>query len=531
MTVTRRNILAGAMAAGAVAVSVPVAARTSPPKRTERWAIYELAFDGPSEGNPFDDVTLSATFEKDGEKDGTTLRVPGFYDGEGVYRIRFSPPEIGAWRWTSSSNAPALNGKSGSFDCVAPSRGNHGPVRVTPDGYHFAHADGTPFRQIGTTSYSWALQSDAKCAQTLATLKASPFNKMRMLVFPNVESVATNPFVRTGSGSKDWDAARFDPAYFRRFEDRIRRLGDLGIEADVILYHPYDETRGYNDMQRADDERYVRYVSARFGAFRNVWWSMANEYDAVKSKKTADWDHLFQILVAADPHDRLRSIHQINDYYDHRKPWITHASVQNGEAVLNDVPAQLHRSFAQKAVVFDEVLYEGNSDKRWGRMKGEEMVERFWWGTVAGTYVGHSETYDPNNNADFSWLGQGGRLTGTSPPRLAFLRKIMEEGPVPGIEPIQTWWGYHLGGKEFEYYLRYFGSAQPTQWPVILPGRKGDPHGSYRADIIDTWGMTVTPVEGVFRMERRDSYDSHDPARPTITLPGKPWIAIRMVKV
>src|SRR3546814_6483930 len=58
---------------------------------------------------------------------------------------------------------------------------------------------------------------------------------MRMLVFPNVESVATDPFVRTGEGPRDWDAARFDPAYFRRFEDRIIRLGELGIEADVIL--------------------------------------------------------------------------------------------------------------------------------------------------------------------------------------------------------------------------------------------------------------------------------------------------------
>jgi hypothetical protein len=112
---------------------------------------------------------------------------------------------------------------------------------------------------------------------------------------------------------------------------------------------------------------------ARSGAFRNVWWSMANEYDAIHSKATAGWDHLFQILQAADPHDRLRSIHQINVYYDHRKPWITHASVQNGAAVMDEVPAQLHRSFALKPVIF-EVRYEGNSDKRWGWLKGKELV-------------------------------------------------------------------------------------------------------------------------------------------------------------
>ena len=525
MAVSRRMMLAGSMGAGAAVLARSASAAVAQPGQVERWGVLELAFDGPRTGNPFDDVTLSVRFSSDGR----TIRVPGFYDGDGVYRVRFSPPETGRWQWTSESSAATMSGKSGSFECTAPSAGNHGPVRVAA-GYHFAYADGTPFRQIGTTCYSWALQSEAKCAQTLATLKTAPFNKMRMLVFPNVESVATNPFVRTGPGPRDWDPARIDPAYFRRFEDRIRKLGDLGIEADVILFHPYDEKRGYSDMARADDERYLRYVIARFGAYRNLWWSMANEYDDVKSKTMADWDHLLQMLQAEDPHDRLRSIHQITTYYDNRKPWITHSSIQNGAAVLDDVRAQLHRSFGLKPVVFDEVCYEGNSKLRWGNLTGEQLVERFWWGLMGGTYVGHSETIDPERNADHSWLGQGGRLAGTSPPRLAFLRRIMEEGPAPGIEPIQTWWNYSIAGKEFEYYLHYFGSEQPTQWPVVLPGRKGQPMNAYRLDIIDTWNMTISPVDGLFRMQRHGDYDFHDPARPTVTLPGKPWLAVRLVK-
>jgi hypothetical protein len=310
----------------------------------------------------------------------------------------------------------------------------------------------------------------------------------------------------------------------------MRRDPILPISA-VILYHPYDKTRGYSDMARADDERLLRYVAARFGAYRNLWWAMANEYDDIASKTVADWDHLFQVLQASDAHDRLRSIHQIHTYYDHRKPWITHASVQNGAAVMDDVSAQLHRSFALKPVIFDEVLYEGNSDKRWGRLKAEELVERFWWGTIGGTYVGHSETFSDDHNADYSWLGQGGKLVGTSAPRLTFLRKILETGPTPGIEPIETWWDYHLAGKRGEYYLRYFGSAQPTEWTVALPGKATDPHATYRAEVIDTWNMTTTPIAGVFDMVPHDAYDHRDPRRPAIALPGKPWIAIRLVKV
>lgn len=523
LTVSRRTILTGTLAAGAIAASPALAA---PADRVERWGLFEITLEGPSQGNPFDDVRIAAVFECDGRQ----IRVPGFYDGDGVYRIRFSPGEMGAWRWRSQSNVEALDGRTGAFRCGMPGAGNHGPVRVTRDGYHFAYADGTPFRQIGTTSYSWALQPDAKCAETLATLRTAPFNKIRMLVFPNVPSVATDPFARTGPGPRDWDATRFDPAYFRRYEDRIRRLGELGIEADIILFHPYDEKRGYSDMRRMDDERYIRYVAARFGAFRHVWWSMANEYDDVKSKTVDDWDHLFRTLQQADPHDRLRSIHQIKRYYDHRKPWITHASVQNGYAVLDDGRAELHRAMTQKAVIFDEVCYEGNVAKRWGNLSAEALVERFWWGTIGGTYVGHSETFASDRNADFSWLGQGGALVGTSAPRLAFLRGILEAGPVPGIDPIETWWGYRLGGKAQEYYLRYFGSDRPDAWPLTLPGKGEAAWHRYRADIIDTWNMTITPA-GTFSMAQMNDYDVHDPARPTLALPGQPWIAVRLVRV
>jgi len=307
-------------------------------------------------------------------------------------------------------------------------------------------------------------------------------------------------------------------------------------------------------MRRADDELYLRYVAARFGAYRNVWWSMANEFDLVKSKSLDDWDHLFQVLQAADPHHRLRSIHQFDFYYDARKPWITHASIQNNSAVLDDQRAALHRDFAQKPVIFDEVAYEGNFRQPWGWLKPEELVERFWFGLVGGTYVGHSETFDPRRaahyhlardpeaNANYSWLGEGGRLAGSSAPRLAFLRRIMEEGPAPGLDPIQGWWSYHLAGKPSQYYLRYFGAQTPRTWPVVLPTGQGSGHGRnppraapgtasvYRADIIDTWNMTVTPVDGVFRMVPRDDYDIQDPDRPEIVLPDKPYLAVRLVR-
>jgi hypothetical protein len=77
-------------------------------------------------------------------------------------------------------------------------------------------------------------------------------------------------------GALDFD--RPNPIAFRHFETQVAALGAMGVEADVIIFHPYDRW-GYCAMSAEQDDRHVRYLVARLGAYRNVWWSLANEYD------------------------------------------------------------------------------------------------------------------------------------------------------------------------------------------------------------------------------------------------------------
>lgn len=58
---------------------------------TEQWGTYELSLPGPHDGNPFVDVEFGATFSKDTK----TIKVAGFYDGDGTYRVRFMPEATG----------------------------------------------------------------------------------------------------------------------------------------------------------------------------------------------------------------------------------------------------------------------------------------------------------------------------------------------------------------------------------------------------------------------------------------------------
>ena len=45
------------------------------------------------------------------------------------------------------------------------------------------------------------------------------------------------------------DFDRPNPEAFRHFETQIGKLAEIGIEADIILFHPYDRW-GYADMTR-----------------------------------------------------------------------------------------------------------------------------------------------------------------------------------------------------------------------------------------------------------------------------------------
>jgi len=499
MTVSRRKALLAGLAPLA-----PLAAQNASQTTVERWDIFEASFPSSPQGNPFLDVTLAAEFRHEHR----TVQVSGFYDGDGVWRVRFMPDAEGEWSFTTQSNRADLNGKTGRFTCVKPAASNHGPVSVR-NTWHFGYADGTPYYPFGTTCYAWTHQGDTLEEQTLATLRTAGFNKMRMCVFPkwyafNRNEPKFHAFERSAAGENDY--SRFNPAFFQHLEKRVGQLRDLGLEADLILFHPYDNW-GYSKMPAEVDDRHLRYVTARLAAYRNVWWSMANEWDLMKSKTAADFDRYFRIVQESDPYQRLRSIHHSRVMYDHSRPWVSHASIQDDDFSKTQVWLDAFR----KPVIFDECKYEGNIAQRWGNLSAREMVRRFWLAVTGGAYGGHGETY--LNDAEVLWWSKGGVLHGESAPRIAFLRRLTEEGPAIGLHPLPNPY-YPAASKGSDYYLHFLDYHQPAEYEFTLPADV-----QYHAEIIDPWKMTITPITG--------SYSG----KAKLKLPGEPYLAVRFRKV
>ena len=137
-------------------------------------------------------------------------------------------------------------------------------------------------------------------------------------------------------------------------------------------------------------------------------------------------------------------------------------------------------------------------------------------GMLAGCYVTHGETYlDPDGPMDESmtptiWWAHGGTLKGTSPQRIAFLRKLVEETTAAGkslragleatpnayylnaVSYAQSSAGAGTNSQTAQEILFYTDFHQPVYYDFPLP------EGSYSAELIDPWEMTIKALPGKF---------------------------------
>ncbi len=495
--------------------------------------------------------TLEFTYEGKGEikgsftVDGETVSVPGFQAGENTIKLRYLPMKAG----TCTYQITGAVYEEGNFEIQPAKENRHGPVRAV--GTHLAYADGTLCRTYGTTIYALMHQTDALIDETMETLKNSPFNKIRLCVFPkhfvyNANEPAYFAFEKREDGS--WDTSKPCFPFWDRFEARLAQLFDLGFQVDLILFHPYDRW-GFSSMSREDDLNYLDYVLRRFAAYPNMWWSIANEYDMVVPKKMEDWYEIETYLAEHDPFHHLIGNHHCIVPWQHERPNTTHVSLQTGQLQRIEEWTLKYK----KPILIDECGYEGNLKESWGSLSGREMTARFWRTMALGGCCTHGETFLHEEDPDeIVYWAKGGKLIGESPARIAFLRQVMEEIPEP-IEPEFAGFSkirfaspedMERAIQEGPTFYNVFGlrilSMEPTERELFLDnnvqyrGHCGEDvylwyldnqccakttlelpeNGTYTVEVIDTWNMTR-------EIQQKDASGS-----VTVRLPGHEGMAI-----
>ena len=92
--------------------------RLSYQKKAERWDVWEVSCHGPEEGNPFADHWMKGSFSCDKE----TVDADGFYDGDGIYKVRFMPSYEGEY---------TFKGFYGDYELEATVNGKVLPLKFT----------------------------------------------------------------------------------------------------------------------------------------------------------------------------------------------------------------------------------------------------------------------------------------------------------------------------------------------------------------------------------------------------------------
>ncbi len=542
------------------------------------YETFELEFTGRKLTENWARVDVTAVFTNG----DTQVTVSGFYAGDGIYKVRFLPEKTGIYTWKVSGcvegegselcepvvpgsagagtdagqqadagtergqqadagdgteehgrgtgaaasgktaqTAPAVGRAAVRGQTASFGRTGRGVVRAV--GTHFEYEDGTVYKPFGTTIYAMMHQDEELIETTFQTLSSAPFNKVRYCVFPKHYDYNSNeppyyPFEKDAEGK--WDVNRPCVAFWDHFENGIRTLQGMGIETDLILFHPYDRW-GFSELETDECLVYLDYLLRRLAAFPSVWWSLANEYDLCRKRTMEDW-YLFEEFIAEhDPYRHLMGNHNCIAYYDHSRPLITHCCMQT--AWMEKAADWMARY--RKPLIYDECCYEGDLPQNWGNLSGFEMVNRFWQANTVGAYCTHGEVFLSGD--EILWWAKGGVLKGESPARIGFLRQIMEEIPGPlspwteeYLEPEERKWreqgekmfGHlkkslseaeldaltrkdmdfkgHLGEQVFLVYLGRRCNA-------LLPLRLPKDH-CYRIDVIDVWNMTrETAATGV----------------------------------
>jgi hypothetical protein len=238
--------------------------------------------------NPFAGVTVDAIFAAPG---GAVYTMPGFYDGDGTWRVRFRPGEAGRWRCRiSSTPADPELAYEGTFE-VSPGEGR-GALRATPGkAWGFHYESGEPAFLLGDTVYN--LFGMAHCGGDaggfLARRAEQGFSLFRVRCqvspFHPPDAYSTWQTRRTwpwGGSEQSPLFDRFNLDVFHTVDRVVRRAEALGVGLEMIMEawgfeFPFNRRDAFTAEWEA---LWLRYLVARYDAYNSVYvWTIMNEYE------------------------------------------------------------------------------------------------------------------------------------------------------------------------------------------------------------------------------------------------------------
>lgn len=299
----------------------------------EQWHPTDLSFTSTnSYSNSFLNVSMSATFTG---PNSTTLTIPGFYNGNNTWIVRFSPTKIGNWSYTTSSADAQLNAKTGTVTCVANTNTKvHGKLWIDQTNqHHFIYEDGTKYFLMAAEADWLPLMDFADAAivkekQLIDMYASNGFNQVMMDIFASDPTWSeaghgagtaydfgppdAYPFAGTNSSP---DHTKMNPAFFNHYDKVIDYLFTKGIVAH-LYFKVYTKQVNYPANYSSGDSLFFKYITSRYQAYPNIIWDFAKESHTMTNNNNTYKKNMLALVKSKDAYRRLVTTHDDDDFFN-----------------------------------------------------------------------------------------------------------------------------------------------------------------------------------------------------------------------
>ena len=293
----------------------------------KQWEMIELTYSTkkvPTE-SPLE-VIMGCVFT---HENGTSRDVPGFYNGNSEWVIRFTPKQAGRWQGSTYSSLTELSGKSVELTIDGPDPGSQGGVVINPDDpTHFQYENGDSYFLMAF-ELDWLFALDygdpelTKTRQFVKDIRENGFNQIIMNVYafdvrwpkdPNLKPehdygsrLDIYPFKGTNAQP---DHSNLNLDFFQHLDRVIKLLDDSDIVAHLMIY-VWNKEVNWPEAYSANDNRYFDYVVKRYQSYNNILWDISKEALGYGHNDINYITDRIQRLRKLDAHDRLVTVHDI----------------------------------------------------------------------------------------------------------------------------------------------------------------------------------------------------------------------------
>jgi hypothetical protein len=287
---------------------------------------------------------------------GDSVSVSGFYDGDGVYKIRAYCEEVGKWRWTTFSNIKALNNRKGTFKVIPSTL--RGKLRIhDADPHQFRYDNGEWYLHIGDTGYRYLVDTERHWQEYIDQAARMGATKIRCWFARSRHTV---------EALYNENRAGLNLAYWQEMEKRLDYAVERypGIVFQLIPFAEDDQ-----ELFRFRNGDYISrqaigYMQARWSAYPNVTYCISNDRNIGEREDLkqavrfiGDW------MKGQEPWGTLITNHQkrYQGYSFVEESWSDIITLEDIDQVDGRL-VLLYRKRGNAPVVLDEDRYENWRD-------------------------------------------------------------------------------------------------------------------------------------------------------------------------